>query len=210
MQDIQSYITFLLVCLAMVASPGPNMIYLISRTVAQGRQAGFISLGGVVLGFTTYMLAAAAGLSALFQAVPQIYEAIRWAGAAYLLWLAWKTVRPGATTLVEVRALLHDGPRKLFFRGFLTSLLNPKIAVMYISLLPQFIEPTLGNTLLQTLFLGFSQIVVSVLGNTFWIFTAGGLALSIGRHKVWGHVQRFIMGGLLAGFAVRIALEGRR
>jgi threonine/homoserine/homoserine lactone efflux protein len=210
MQNINSYAAYLLVCVAMVMTPGPNMVYLVSRTAAQGRRAGFISLGGVVLGFLTYMLTTSVGLSALFLAVPYAYDAVRFAGASYLMWMAWQTLRPGARSVFEISPMQHDGPRKLFLMGYLTSLLNPKIALMYLSLVPQFIDPTLGHTLLQTLFLGMSQIVVSILGNTIWIFTAGGVALTISRHPVWGQVQRWAMGGLLASFAVKIAMESRR
>jgi threonine/homoserine/homoserine lactone efflux protein len=210
MHDINSYAAYLLVCVAMVMTPGPNMVYLVSRTAAQGRRAGFISLGGVVLGFLTYMLLTSAGLSALFLAVPYAYDAVRFAGASYLMWMAWQTLRPGARSIFEISPMQHDGPRKLFLMGYLTSLLNPKIALMYLSLVPQFIDPTLGHTLMQTLFLGMSQIVVSILGNTIWILTAGGVALAVSRHPVWGQVQRWTMGGLLASFAVKIALEGRR
>jgi threonine/homoserine/homoserine lactone efflux protein len=209
MHNIDSYVAYLLVCVAMVMTPGPNMIYLISRTVAQGRTAGFISLGGVVLGFLTYMVTTAAGLSALFLAVPYAYDVVRFAGASYLMWMAWQILRPGARSVFEISQMQHDGPRKLFLMGYFTSLLNPKIALMYLSLLPQFVDPVLGHTLPQTLFLGMSQIVVSFLGNTIWIFTAGGFALAVSRHPVWGKVQRWMMGGLLASFAVKIAVESR-
>jgi threonine/homoserine/homoserine lactone efflux protein len=209
MQSLEAYLAFLLICLAMVMSPGPNMIYLISRSIAQGKWAGFISLGGVVLGFLTYMLLVAVGLSVVLLAVPFAYDTIRLAGAAYLMWLAWQTV-PGGSALFQIKQLKHDSQRKLFWMGYMTSLLNPKVALLYVSLLPQFVDTTLGNPFLQTLFLGVSQITVSFLGNCFWIFTAGHLAIAISKHPVWGKVQRWVMGGLLASFAVRIALDARR
>src|SRR5690606_26578030 len=130
-------LTFAAIALGMVLTPGPNMIYLISRSIAQGRIAGLISLGGVALGFVFYMLCAAFGITALVMAVPFAYDAIRIAGALYLVWLAWQAVRPGGSSPFEVRSLPRDGPRKLFLMGFLTNLLNPKIAVKYLSLLPQ-------------------------------------------------------------------------
>ena len=134
-------IAFALVSLGMVLTPGPNMIYLISRSISQGRVAGLISLGGVALGFVFYMLCAAFGITALVFAVPYAYDALRFAGAAYLLWLAWQAVRPGGQSPFQVRQLPVDGPKKLFAMGFVTNLLNPKIAMLYLSLLPQFIDP---------------------------------------------------------------------
>ena len=89
MPTTTNLIAFAFVSLGMVLTPGPNMIYLISRSICQGRMAGLISLGGVALGFVVYMLAAAFGITALLLVVPYAYEALCYGGAAYLLWLAW-------------------------------------------------------------------------------------------------------------------------
>ena len=101
----------------MVCSPGPNMIYLISRSITQGRMAGFISLLGIMLGFVIYIIATMFGLTVLFVAVPAVYEAVKWAGVfAYLLWLAWNSIKPGATSIMEPRMISNEPPRKLFLR----------------------------------------------------------------------------------------------
>ena len=162
MPSTAALIAFTLVSLGLVLTPGPNMIYLISRSISQGRTAGLISLGGVALGFVFYILCAAFGLTALVFAVPYAYDALRFAGALYLLWLAWQAVRPGGGSPFRVRRLPADSPRKLFVMGFATNLLNPKIAMLYLSLLPQFIDPAAGGVLTQSLVLGFTQIAVSV------------------------------------------------
>jgi threonine/homoserine/homoserine lactone efflux protein len=99
-----------------------------------------------------YMLCSAFGITALLLTVPCAYDAIRFAGAVYLLWLAWQAVRPGGHSPFHVRDLPNHSPRKLFFMGFMTNLLNPKIAAMYVSLLPQFIEPGNGSVLTQSSF----------------------------------------------------------
>ena len=127
-------LAFALVALGMVLTPGPNMAYLISRSICQGRAAGLVSLGGVALGFVVYMLCAAFGITAIVLAVPYAYDAIRITGALYLLWLAWQAVRPGGRSPFQVRNLPKDSPRKLFLMGLMTNLLNPKIAVMCIYL----------------------------------------------------------------------------
>ena len=87
---------FSLAALVMVLTPGPNMIYLVSRSLCQGRKAGVTSLFGVAVGFLVHMFAAAIGLTAVFMAIPLAYELLKWLGAAYLLWLAWQAVKPGA------------------------------------------------------------------------------------------------------------------
>src|SRR4051794_37985638 len=162
MRHLPALLGFALVSFGMVLTPGPNMIYLISRSLAQGAAAGMVSLGGVALGFVFYMLCAAFGITALLIAVPYAYDALRIAGALYLVWLAWQAIRPGGRSPFQVTTLPQDSPRKLFSMGFVTNLLNPKIALLYLSLLPQFISADHGSLLTQSLLLGFVQIVISV------------------------------------------------
>jgi len=210
MPSTAALIAFALVSLGLVLTPGPNMIYLISRSICQGRLAGLISLSGVALGFVFYMLCAAFGVTALLFAVPYAYDALRFAGALYLLWLAWDAVRPNGRSPFQVRQLPADSPRKLFAMGFVTNLLNPKIAMLYLSLLPQFIDPAAGSVLTQSLALGFTQIAVSVTVNSMIALAAGSIAVFLATRPTWALVQRWVMGTVLAGLAVRMALENRR
>ena len=205
-----SLLAFAAVALGMVLTPGPNMMYLVSRTICQGRTAGLISLGGVALGFVVYMLLAAFGITAVLLAVPYAYDTIRLAGAAYLLWLAWQAVRPGGRSPFQVRDLPPDNRRRLFLMGFMTNLLNPKIAVMYLSLLPQFIDPARGSLLGQALVLGSVQIVISVAVNGVIAMSAGGIADLLGRYPGIAIAQRWMMGTVLGVLAVRMATEARR
>jgi threonine/homoserine/homoserine lactone efflux protein len=201
---------FALISFGLVITPGPNMIYLVSRSIAQGPKAGMISLGGVALGFLFYMVCAACGITALVMAVPFAYDILRFAGALYLLYLAWQALRPGGRAVFAVRDLPNDGPRKLFLMGFLTNLLNPKIAVMYLSLLPQFISPERGDVFTQSFVLGFTQILISVTVNAAIACSAGLIATFFVRHPSWASVQRWLMGTVLAGLAVRMMAEARR
>ncbi|CPR19300.1 LysE family translocator [Brenneria goodwinii] len=210
MPDTANYVAFALIALGMVLVPGPNMIYLISRSICQGRIAGLISLGGVALGFIFYMLCAAFGLTALVMAVPYAYDTIRFAGAIYLLWLAWQALRPGGNATFQVRDLPKDSPRKLFLMGLFTNLLNPKAAVLYLSLLPQFIDPAKGRVFVQFATLGITQITISVFVNALIAIMAGSIACFLTHHPRWGIFQRWVMGSVLALLAVRMATESRR
>jgi threonine/homoserine/homoserine lactone efflux protein len=210
MPHLTSLFGFALVSFGMVLTPGPNMIYLISRSITQGHTAGLISLGGVALGFLFYMLCAAFGITALLFAVPYAYDALRLAGAAYLLWLAWQALKPNGRSPFQVRELEVDRPRKLFAMGFFTNLLNPKIAMLYLALLPQFIDPTAGSVLTQSLALGATQTVISVSVNAMIAMAAGSIALFLGARPTWLLIQRWLMGTVLAGLAMRMALETRR
>nr|WP_249170949.1 LysE family translocator [Burkholderia vietnamiensis] len=193
----------------MALTPGPNMLYLISRSICQGRRAGLVSLGGVALGFVFYMFCAAFGITALLLTVPYAYDALRFCGAAYLLYLAWQALRPGGRSAFEVRQLPHDSGARLFTMGFVTNLANPKIAVMYLSLLPQFISPAHGSVLAQSLALGCVQIAVSVSINALIACMAGSIAGFLAGRPLWARTQRWLMGTVLAGLAVRIAVESR-
>jgi threonine/homoserine/homoserine lactone efflux protein len=210
MPHVPALLGFALVSFGMVLTPGPNMIYLISRSITQGPAAGIVSLGGVALGFVFYMLCAAFGITALLFAVPYAYDALRFSGAAYLLWLAWQAVKPGGRSPFQVKKLKADSPRKLFAMGFVTNLLNPKIAMLYLALLPQFIDPDAGSVLSQSIALGAIQIMISVTVNGVIALAAGSIAVFLGTRPTWLLVQRWLMGTVLAGLAMKMALEARR
>ncbi len=210
MPQASSLLAFALISFGLVLTPGPNMIYLISRSITQGPMAGIVSLGGVALGFVFYMLCAAFGVTALLLAVPYAYDALRFAGAAYLLWMAWQAVKPGGRSAFEIKTLAFDGPKKLFAMGFVTNLLNPKIAMLYLELLPQFIDPNGASVLDQSLVLGAIHIVISVSVQAMITLAAGSIALFLSRRPSWLLVQRYLMGTVLAGLAVRMAFEAKR
>jgi threonine/homoserine/homoserine lactone efflux protein len=208
--ETSNLLAFGLIALGMVLTPGPNMIYLVSRSICQGRGAGLVSLGGVALGFVFYMMCAAFGITALLLAIPYAYDALRIGGAVYLLYLAWQAVRSGGRSPFAVRNLPKDSSRKLFTMGLVTNLLNPKIAVMYLSLLPQFIDPAAGSILLQSIVLGSAQIVISMTVNAGIIITAGSIAGFLASRPAWLSLQRWLMGTVLAALAVRMMTEARR
>lgn len=210
MPPIASLIAFALVCLGMALTPGPNMIYLVSRSISQGPMAGLISLGGVAVGFFVYMLLSVLGITMLVVAVPYAYETLKLLGAAYLAYLAWQAVKPAGRSPFHVRNLPKDSPRRLFAMGLLTNLLNPKVAILYLSLLPQFIDPGHGSIFLQSLFLGFIQITIGTTINGIVALLAGSIALFFGRRPLWMLVQRWLMGTALAALAVRMATQAQR
>ncbi|NSZ15435.1 LysE family translocator [Agrobacterium vitis] len=210
MPTTTSLLAFALICLGMALTPGPNMVYLVSRSICQGPMAGLISLGGVALGFLIYMLMSVLGITVLLMAVPYAYEALKLAGAAYLAYLAWQAVRPGGRSPFQVRDLPKDSPRRLFAMGLVTNLLNPKVAVLYLSLLPQFIDPNSGSVFMQSLFLGLTQIAIGTTINGVIALTAGSIALFLSRRPLWIMVQRWLMGTVLAVLAVRMATQAQR
>ncbi len=156
------------------------------------------------------MLCAAFGITALLFAVPYAYDGLRIAGAIYLLWLAWQVLKPNGRSPFQVRELPLDSPRKLFTMGFVTSLLNPKIAMLYLALLPQFIDPSASSVLAQSVVFGTIQIIISVSVNAMIALTAGSITGYLAARPMWLKAQRWLMGTVLAGFALKMAFEASR
>ncbi|NDI33235.1 LysE family translocator [Chengkuizengella sediminis] len=206
MVSFANLLAFALISLGIVCSPGPNMIYLISRSITQGRIAGIISLLGVMLGFVIYLFATLVGLASLFNAVPFIYELVKWAGVAYLLWLAWNSFN-SKTSILTPQTLSIETPRKLFLMGFMTNLLNPKIAILYVSLLPQFQDPAQGSLLLQGATLGLTQLIISFIVNLSIVLTASKISTWFSTRPTWQKIQRWFMGSVLTGLAGHLAFE---
>jgi threonine/homoserine/homoserine lactone efflux protein len=196
--------------LLMVLTPGPNMLYVLSRSICQGRRAGFISLLGIISGIALHALAAAVGVTALFLAIPLAYEVLKWLGACYLLYLAWQVLRPGARSPLEARALPIDPPRRLYLMGFLTCFLNPKVAVLFLSIFPQFISPVHGSVFLQGLQLGVTQMLLSFCVNGSVVLSASWLAARLAHSPRWLAAQRYVMGSALTALAVHLAANSHR
>ncbi|MFI1799649.1 LysE family translocator [Streptomyces sp. NPDC020379] len=207
MVSLHAFLGIAAVELGMVLTPGPNMMYLVSRSVTQGRRAGLVSLLGVAAGFFVYLLAAVAGIATLFALVPAVYTTVKLAGAGYLAYLAWKALKPGGVSAFDPRPLPPDRPLKLFTMGLVTNLLNPKIAILFISVLPQFVEPGHGSVALQSLLLGLTLITIAITVNGLIAMSAGSIAGFLKRRPRWLRTQRYFMGTMLAGISLRVATD---
>jgi threonine/homoserine/homoserine lactone efflux protein len=135
---------------------------------------------------------------------------MRYVGAAYLLWLAWDALRPGGGDLFSPRTLAPAAPGRLFRMGVLTSVLNPKVAMFYLALFPQFIDATRGSVLLQGLMLGFLQITINTAGDLCFVLAAGAITAWLARRPLWSALQRWVLGIVLAGIALRLAVDTRK
>lgn len=193
--------------LMMVLTPGPNMMYLASRSIGQGRRAGLVSLVGTGAGFVIHMLIASFGLAIVFVAVPWLFIGFKAAGVAYLAWLTWQTLRPSGTGVFDIAALPRDSDWRLFRMGLITNLLNPKVAIMYLSVIPQFVDTARGGELVQSITLGLVQIGVSMTVNALIVIGAGWIAAVLARRATWSVWQRRITGTLLGVVTLVLARE---
>lgn len=208
MIPLDTWLLFCLACAALAATPGPNMLFLVSRTLAQGRGAGFVSLAGTSSGFALHALAAAFGLSALLAAVPLAFDVVKWAGAIYLAWLAiqmWRT-----SDEPEAAVAAPSATRRAMYRqGLLTAVLNPKVAVFQLALFPQFVDPARGSVLLQSLMLAITQLVIVVAGDSACVFAATGARRWFGARPGWERWSKRALAGVFGALAARLAFQSR-
>ena len=202
---------FAMASLLLALTPGPNLLYLVSRTLCQGRSAGVVSLAGTTTGFLFYALCAALGLSAVFIAIPVLFDVVRWIGAGYLLWLAWDAIRArGEGGLFARRDLAPQRAGVLFRTGVLTSVFNPKVALFYVALFPQFVDPTHGSVLVQSLVLAAVQIGIGAASDLLFVLAAARAARWLAERPRWMAAQRWILAGVFASIAVKLAFDTRR
>jgi threonine/homoserine/homoserine lactone efflux protein len=206
MFDSRTLVLFTIAAFVLALTPGPVWLYLISRTLAQGRRAGYFSLLGVTAGLAAHALFAALGLSVVLLAIPLAFDAIRLAGAAYLLWLAWTTIR-GDGLSFEARPLPAAADGALLRQAFVAAFLNPKVAVFYLSLFPQFVDPAAGSVLAQSLVLGAVQLATAAAVDLSVVTAAGFFARWFARRPAWLKAQRWFLGGAFGALAAWLALD---
>ena len=210
MPSPDTLLVFAALSLGLALTPGPNMLYLVSRALAQGTGAGWVSLAGCQAGSAAIMLLAAGGITAALLAIPYAWDALRIGGAAYLAWLAWQCLKPNGQPLFAPRALPPEPPVRLFAVGFATAALNPKVALFYMAVLPPFLDPTRGDVFVQAAVLGGVQIAVCTAFDAALVYGAAGTARFLAGRPAWMAAQRYVLGAALGVLAVKLATEDGR
>jgi threonine/homoserine/homoserine lactone efflux protein len=182
MPTTATLIAFAAAALALVVIPGPNLIYIITRGIQQGRRAAIVSSLGVQLGMVAHILLATLGLSALVARSPVLYDVIKYAGAGYLVWMGISHLRKRHAPVDPAIALRPASTRQLFLHGFAINMLNPKVILFVLALLPQFVDPARGATAPQMLVLGAVFIVVALVSDTTYAFASGSLGAWLKGH----------------------------
>jgi threonine/homoserine/homoserine lactone efflux protein len=210
MLDLSTLALFAVACLVLTATPGPDMLLIASRSMSQGRASGFATLAGIQAGTYCHALAAALGLSQLFLLVPVAYDVVRYAGAAYLLYLAWKTFRATGETFAPDGRLRAYPAGVVFRQGLFTNLLNPKMALFVLALFPQFIRPEAGSVAVQIMVLATVLNLIGLVVNGAVILAASrlrGIFAGTGRLR---RLPQYLLGTVFAGLAVRLVWDDRR
>jgi len=209
MPDLSTLAVFAVACLALTATPGPDMLLIASRSVSQGRSAGFASLAGIQAGTYCHALAAAFGLSQLFLIVPIAYDFVRYAGAGYLLYLAWRAFRSTGEALARTTSPACS-VSDMFRQGFFTNLLNPKMALFVLALFPQFVRTEAGPVAAQILILATVLNLVGLVVNGVVIVTASRIGRAFTGRNQFRKASQLFLGTVFTGLAIRLAFDGRR
>lgn len=209
MQDLQTLVLFTAACAVLTATPGPDMLLIASRSLSQGRVAGFLTYSGIAAGSYLQAFAAAFGLSQLFILVPAAYDILRWVGAAYLAWLAWTTLRSRTPLFAADATASPVSMRRIFMQGLLTNLLNPKMALFMLALLPQFLKPDAGSVVLQVMVLATILNLMGLITNGIVILTASRLGHALASRPHLARLPQTLMGAVFGALAIRLAVSAR-
>ena len=211
MNDVSYWCVFFSAALALNLAPGPDLMYVLSRTVTQGPRVGLASAAGVSTGALVHVAAAAFGLSALLATSAFAFAVVKYVGACYLFYLGIQALRSGGAAFDcragEVKAI---GPWKAFCQGVWVDVLNPKVAIFFMAFLPQFVRPGHGGVSLQLLFLGLLVIGVAIVVDSCFVLAAARTTRYFRRHpkaSIW--LDR-LLGSIFIGLGIRLALAEHR
>lgn len=210
MLDLTQILPFMAAALALNLTPGADMTYVIARSATQGRAAGLAASFGIAAGAMVHTVLAAIGVSALLQHSETAFLTVKYAGAAYLLYLAWKAIRSGDVALATDRKLGRAGLWRVFAEGALTNLLNPKVALFILAFLPQFVDASRGNAVVQILLLGVLFNTSGTIVNGAVACSASAAARAVGNSAAFGRWLNRISALVFVGLALRLALTERR
>lgn len=209
MPSLESLSLFFIATLALNLTPGPDMLYVASRSAAQGTAAGLMSTFGIGAGCVVHMLAAAFGLSALLMVSSVAFGVLKWLGALYLVWLGVQLIR-GAWREQKRTELEPARLSRVFLQGMLVNVFNPKVALFFLAFLPQFVPAGSPNFVLQILCLGLLFNLGGCLVNAVVSVVAGRVGNRVGSNPGWRRWQQTASGGLIVAMGVGLAVSSRR
>lgn len=195
--------------LALVVIPGPAVIYILTRSVSQGRNAGLVSAVGVNLGSSIHVLAAVAGLTVLLANSATAYTVVKWTGVAYLAWIGIRTLMADDATFAKPQ-LEETALRRIFIQGVLVNMLNPKVAIFFIAFLPQFVDSSAPNATMQTLVLGMTLVSIGLVSDAIYALAGGSIGDVLRRRRSAVKATRIAAGSVYLALAGVAAITGTK
>lgn len=195
--------TFMAASVALAVTPGPGVIYIVTRSLSQGRTAGFASVGGIAVGNAVNAAAASLGLAAILAASALLYAALKYLGAAYLFYLAWQ-MRKRSDAPALTAAAQPNQPRKVFRDGVIVAVFNPKTALFYAALLPQFVDQPASFTR-QALILSLLFVVIAGISDSMYVLLSRVIAARLGASTRGLRLGRYAAAAMYAGLGVLAA-----
>jgi threonine/homoserine/homoserine lactone efflux protein len=200
---------FVSAALVLLAIPGPAVLYIVGRSIGHGRNAGLVSALGIGVGTLVHTAAATVGLSALLVSSARAFGAVKYLGAAYLVFLGIQRLRSRESLAASVDA---DPPRtnlsRIFGQGIVVNILNPKTALFFFAFLPQFIDPARGHVATQILSLGVLFACMGTTSDSLWALFSGSVAGWLRGNAYWARTERYISGGILISLGLATAFAG--
>jgi threonine/homoserine/homoserine lactone efflux protein len=197
---------FVAASVSLLVVPGPAVLYIVGRSLHQGRAAGFLSVLGIGTGTLFHVAAAALGLTALLRASPVAFSIVRYAGAAYLVWLGVRMWWGGEGAIGRVTAPRRDTRMRVFREGVVVNVLNPKTALFFLAFLPQFVDPVGGTVGGQVLFLGGLYVLLSLVRGVAYAFLAGTFGQYLQEHQRFGRSERYVTSVIFVALGLFAAL----
>lgn len=206
--SLDSYLLFVFASIILCIVPGPDMIFLLSRTLAQGKKAGIAAAIGINVGAYLHLFAAVLGISAILASSAYAFTIIKWLGAAYLVYIGIKIlVSKQGTVIIDERDIKKQNLRKIYWQGFLSDALNPKVAIFFLAFLPQFVSPASENRTSQILFLGITVNVIAIIINLVLVYFSSTLTSRLRENTAISRWLNKIMGSIFILLGLRLASE---
>ena len=207
MPSIDSIIAFAVASLALLVIPGPAVLYVINRSIADGRSIALAGVAGLEIGNFVHVIAATIGLSALIAASATAFGVVKWIGAGYLIFIGIRTIiRKPAAFSQEQKSLSR---RKSFTQGIIVNTFNPKVALFFLSFLPQFIDENSGSAAMQSLFLGTLFVAIGLCTDGMYAILASALRNTLLRGRSLPFIQRYVAGSVFVLLGI-VASTARR
>jgi threonine/homoserine/homoserine lactone efflux protein len=207
MPEKAAFLTFLFSAFMLNIAPGPDMLYVIGRSIGQGRKAGIVSASGIFVGCWVHILAAAFGIAAILRSSPLAFNMVRYAGAAYLVYLGVRLIVNRGQ--ISAQALTPESLGSIFRQGVITNVLNPKVALFFLAFLPQFIDAHRGSVVRQVLLLGLIFNLGGTLVNFAVAHAGGTLGELLRRNSRFARMQQWFTGLVFIGLGARLAWQRR-